>query len=48
MNEKKVAQKIENAIWDAIKDESEPDSFEWEVTFSHKDEIITLNNNALN
>jgi len=48
MNKKKVAQEIENAIWETIKGESDPDSFEWEVTFSYKGKRITLDNDTLN
>ena len=45
----KLAQKIEDSIWECIKDENDSDeTYEWEVTFTNKKgEKVILNNEVL-
>jgi hypothetical protein len=43
-----ISEQIENSIWECIKEVSDPDSYDWEVTFKVKGQDVTLNNEILN
>ena len=48
MNKQKIAKQIEDNIWEAIKDISDPDSYEWEVTFKVDGKEVKLSNEEVN
>ena len=48
MNKKKLAQDVENVIWNTIKDYSDPDSFEWKIKFKINGKEMILDNDILN
>lgn len=48
MNMVQLAKGVENKIWEAIKEVSDPDSYEWEVTFKRGGKDILINNDTIN